>query len=69
MRWGRTSEEIGRDNAARHERLMNWHRAFALVPHRTDLGWVWLEWAERKGNWIDGGADSGDSIYFDWRTL
>lgn len=54
MRWPATTPE---QQAARRERLEQWHPAFAWLPVRCDTEWVWLENVERRAHWLPPGGD------------
>lgn len=72
MRWqGESAAEAIKRARAYRDYRENWHRAFALVPHKTIHGrWVWLEWAERKFTWHTGiGWEDSGGFGVEWREL
>ena len=56
MVFGKSKTQVLDEEQAKWE----WHKAFAIIPHSVDEGWVWFQFAERRKRFY-----CGD--YWEWR--
>lgn len=60
----------GDSKEVRFKRLQDWHRWFAWRPVRVgERESRWLEWVERKGNWLGGDYSCGDIWFWEYRPI
>lgn len=60
FRCGKTREEKAearRKADLAYKAQYEWHRVFAIVPHKCGDACVWLEYVERKRCWREGPFD------------